>query len=234
MNELDTSILKSMNVLYVEDDSIVAKQTSYLLKHFFHSVAYFDNAEEALTALSKTLVHLIITDIELPGMSGLQLCQEIRKTNKQIPIFITTVHDDKEKLQEAVKLNLVDYLIKPVSISSIQDTLAESLKRISESDMLSIPINNGVSYNPLQGQIEISGKAMPTPLTQKEIILLNLLLQHKNQTVSRENIEQLVSPDKEISDSGYKSLIFRLRKKVGKESISSLSGVGIKLNIQMK
>jgi len=133
MKKLDTNILKSMNVLYVEDDPLVARQTSSLLKHFFSSVMYFNNAEEALASLSSTLVHLIITDIELPGMSGLQLCQEVRKENTQVPIFITTVHDDKEKLQEAVKLNLVDYLIKPVSISSIQDTLTESLKRISEN-----------------------------------------------------------------------------------------------------
>jgi len=234
MSELDSNILKSMSVLYVEDDALVAKQTSDLLEHFFHSVIYFNNAEEALNSFSTTLVHLVITDIELPGMSGLQLCQEIRKKNRQIPMFITTIHDDKSKLQEAVKLNLVDYLIKPVSISSIQSTLIESLQRITENGLLAIPINDKTSYNPLHGQIEVTGKAVPIPLTQKEIMLLNLLLQNKNQTVPRESIEQLISPDKAISDSGYKSLIFRLRKKVGKESISSLSGVGIKLNIQKK
>lgn len=234
MSELDSNILKSMSVLYVEDDPLVAKQTSDLLKHFFQSVVCFDNAEEALNSFSTTLIHLVITDIELPGMSGLQLCQEIRKTNKQIPMFITTVHDDKNKLQEAIKLNLIDYLIKPVSISSIQSTLIESLQRIIENGLLSILINDMTSYNPLQGQIEITGKAVPIPLTHKEIILLNLLLQNKNKTVPRESIERLISPGNTISDSGYKSLIFRLRKKVGKESISSLSGVGIKLNIQKK
>ena len=232
MTKLDADILKSMNVLYVEDDALVAKQTSNLLKHFFNSVIYFNNAEEALSSFLSSQIHLIITDIELPEMSGLQLCQEIRKTNTHIPIFITTVHNDIEKLQAAVKLNLVDYLIKPVSIPSIQETLAASLKRIANNGMLSIPIDDNTHYNPMQGQIEITDKPIPIPLTQKEILLLNLLLENNNQTVPRETIEQLISPDKPLSDSGYKSLIFRLRKKIGKETLSSLSGVGIKLNLQ--
>ena len=98
--------------------------------------------------------------------------------------------------------------------------------------MISIPINNYIHYSPLRGYIEVTGKSIPIPLTQKEISLLNLLLQNKNQTVPRETIEQLISPDKTLSDSAYKSLVFRLRKKIGKETLSSLSGVGIKLNLQ--
>ena len=234
MDGLESSFLKNMNVLYVEDDSLVGIQTLKLLEHFFNTVSYCDNAEEALEIFTSKFIHLVITDIELPGMSGLQLCEEIRKSNQQIPIFITTIHDDKEKLQQAVKLNLVDYLIKPVSIPSIQKTLSESLRRITQSNMLMIHINHEVDYNPLLGQIEISGVKMPIPLSQKEIKLLNLLLQHKNKIVTRETIEQVLYTDKPLSDSSYKSLIFRLRKKIGKDTITSLSGAGIKLNVKNK
>jgi len=234
MDGLESSFLKNMNVLYVEDDSLVGLQTLKLLEHFFHTVLYCDNAEEALELFSSKLVHLVITDIELPGMSGLQLCEEIRKSNQQIPIFITTIHDDKEKLQQAVKLNLVDYLIKPVSIPSIQKTLLESLRRITQNNTLMIHINHEIDYNPLLGQIETSGMQMPVPLSQKEIKLLNLLLQHKNNIVTRETIQQVLYPDKIFSDSSYKSLVFRLRKKIGKDTIASFSGTGIKLNVKEK
>lgn len=232
MDALESSFLKNMNVLYVEDDSLVAIQTLKLLEHFFNTVTLCDNAEEALELFSSNLVHLVITDIELPRMSGLQLCEEIRKSNQQIPIFITTIYDDKEKLQQAVKLNLVDYLIKPVSIPSIQKTLLESLRRIIQSNMLMVHINDEIGYNPLLGQIEVSGVEMAVPLSQKEIKLLNLLLQYKNQIVTRETIEQVLYSDTILSDSGYKSLIFRLRKKIGKDAITSLSGAGIRLNVE--
>ena len=234
MDGLESSLLKNMNVLYVEDDSFVGIQTLKLLKHFFHTVIFCDNAEEALEQFSSKLIHLIITDIELPGMNGLQLCEEIRKVNQQIPIFITTIHDDKEKLQQAVKLNLVDYLIKPVSIPSIKKTLLESLTRITQSNMLMIQINPEIDYNPLLGQIEVSGINAPVPLSQKEIKLLNLLLRHENKIVTRVNIEHDLYSDNPLSDSSYKSLVFRLRKKIGKDTITSLSGVGIKLNVKKK
>lgn len=231
MNDLESNFLNNMNVLYVEDDSSLAMQTVKLLKHFFHTVTHCDNAETALDLFSSKLFHLVITDIGLPGMNGLQLCEEIRKINLQIPIFITTIHDDKDKLQQAIKLNLVDYLIKPVSIKSIEKTLLESVKRVATSSALMIFINPEVTYNPLLGQIEVIGDTMPIPLSQKEIKLLNLLLQHKNQIVTRETIEHLLYSDTPLTDSSYKSLVFRLRKKIGKNSITSLSGAGIKLNI---
>lgn len=223
----DIKLLKNLNVLYVEDDPVVGSHTSSLLKHFFRNVFHCGNAEDALELLNHKTVHMIITDIELPGMSGLKLCEIIRKRDRQIPIFITSMHDHKEMLQEAVKLNLVDYLIKPVSISSITNALRESLERLSESGRFMIEISSDVRYFPLLGQIETSGNHIP--LTQSEITLLNLLLNHKNQVIDRVSIEHQLSADEPMSDAAYKNLIYRLRKKIGKEHIISISGVGIKL-----
>lgn len=227
---LDFMFLKNLNILYVEDDPVIGTQTVALLKNFFHIVFYVDNAEEALTIFKSENVHILITDIRLPGISGLQLCEEVRKINRQLPIFITTMYDDKEKLQQAVKLNLVDYLIKPVSIQTIRKTLTESLKRIEESDVLVIHINSKTLYYPLLGELKVDGKSIG--MTNKEIKLLDLLLKHKNKVVSKETIEQLVSGDETLTDAGYKNLIYRLRRKIEKNSIVSLSGVGIKLKIE--
>ena len=229
MHQLDLKLLQELNVLYVEDDPLVASQTVTLLKHFFHHVNYFDNAEEAMEYERSETVHLIITDIELPGMSGLEMCEKIRKTNQQLPIFITTMHDDKKKLQQAVKLNLVDYLIKPVGVTAIKETLMASLQRMENNGMLMVRINQETCYYPLRGQLETSGKMIP--LTENEIKLLGLLIKYKNQIVSRESIEYLLAYDDLLSDSAYKNIIYRLRKKVGKESLVSISGMGIKLVI---
>ena len=160
-------------------------------------------------------------------MSGLQLCREVRHGDLNMPIFITTMHDDKEKLMQAVTLNLVDYLVKPVSIHSLQKCLRESLKRLEESNALSVEIKKNIHYFPLRWELKILDN--PVLLTQKEVNLLDLLLKHKNQVISRETIEQTLYPDEALSDSGYKSLIYRLRKKIGKDSITSHSGIGIKL-----
>lgn len=227
MEEFSFKFLKNLNVLYVEDDAVVASQTTALLNNFFDNVFYCDNAEDALTTLASHPVHILITDIDLPGMNGLELCKRVRMTDFHMPIFITTMHDDKEKLKQAIKLNLIDYLIKPISLTSIKNTLIESLKRLQESSKLCVIINNNICYFPLQLELQVLNN--PISLTQKEARLLDLLLKHKNQAVSRETIEYTLYPDEFLTDSGYKSLIYRLRKKIGKDSIISLSGVGIKL-----
>jgi two-component system, OmpR family, response regulator VanR len=227
VEDLNFKFLKNLNILYVEDDHILASQTISLLEHFFENVFHLDNAEDALDVLASSPIHILITDIGLPGMSGLELCENIRTTNSNMPIFITTMHDDKEKLKRAVKLNLIDYLVKPIGVESIKKTLLESLKRLQESSALFVRINNGVSYFPLRWEIQVLND--PIALTQKEANLLDLLLKNKNQALSRESIERSLYPNEPLSESGYKSLIYRLRKKIGKESIVSLSGIGIKL-----
>lgn len=224
---VNIKLLKNLNVLYIEDDPIVASQTTKILEHFFHKVFYFNNAEEALELLKHEEMHLLITDIDLPGISGLKLCEIIRRNNRMMPIFVTTMHDQKEILKEAIKLNLVDYLIKPVSISSITKTIHESVSRMCESGSVTVDISKDTRYFPMLGQVETAGNYIP--LTQSEITLLNLLLQHKNQLLNRTVIEYHLSADEPMSDAAYKNLLYRLRKKIGKENIVSLSGMGIKL-----
>lgn len=227
IHSTDIKLLKNLNVLYVEDDPIVGSHTVSLLNYFFQKVLYCDTAEEALELLNRETVHMIITDIELPGMSGLKLCEIIRKHDRKIPIFITSMHNHKEMLMGAVKLNLVDYLIKPISISSITEALSESLRRMEENGGLKIQLNSATSYWSLLGKLESDGNEIP--LTHSEITLLNLLIRHKNQLVDRAEIEYLIAPDEPMSEPAYKNMIYRLRKKIGKETIVSVSGVGIKL-----
>ena len=225
----DIKLLKNLSVLYVEDDPIVSSQTVKILEYFFHKVFYFNNAEEALELLKHEEIHLMITDIELPSISGLELCEIIRRDNQQLPIFITSMYNHKDMLITAIKLNLVDYLIKPVSISSITKTLHESLHRMYESGKFTVDISRDTRYFPMQGKLETAGNYIP--LTQSEITLLNLLLQHKNQLFDRTVIEYHLSADEPMSDAAYKNLLYRLRKKIGKDVIVSVSGMGIKLKM---
>jgi DNA-binding response OmpR family regulator len=230
MNELSLKVLKSLNVLYVEDDPIIAEQTVSLLKNYFHAVFHTYSAEEALQLFKLEHINIVITDIELPAMNGLQLCEEIRKIKHNIPIFITSMHNHKEMLMQAIKLNLVDYLIKPVSVSTITNTLMKSLKILNTNGELLLQINEDLSYYPLSAQLEVGSETIA--LNSKEAKLLHLLVLNKNKAVSKVTIEHALNQDEPISDSAFKAILYRLRKKVGKKSIVSISGVGIKLQIE--
>lgn len=226
---MDIKILKNLNVLYVEDDAIVAAQTLSLFEYYFHKVFYCGTAEEALNIYHNESVQLIITDVELPGMNGLTLCESIRKNDYKIPIFITSMYSEKELLKEAIKLNLVDYLIKPVSISTINDTIKESIDRMSKSGIFTVNISKDTRYYPLSGQLEKAKEIVS--LSHSEMTLLNLLIDQKNMLVDRTLIEHHLFPDEPMSDASYKNLIYRLRKKIGKEHIVAISGMGIILKM---
>ena len=221
--------MKSLNVLYIEDDYNVSQPICSLLETFFHKVFNTQNAEDAINIMKDNSVHIIITDIELPGMSGLELCEEVRKTNQNIPIFITTAHDDNDMLKKAIKLNLVDFLVKPISVESITTALYESLETLNSNDMLSVKINENTTFQPLTGELMVHNSKIN--MTKNEIILLTFLVENKNKLICKDTIDDLLYQGEYMTDSSYKNLIYRLRKKIGKESLDTIVGVGIKLNL---
>lgn len=226
---MDLKYLKNMNVLYVEDDENIAHPTVSLLEKFFHKIYHSDNAENALEIVQNEVIHLLITDIELPGMSGMTLCEEIRKTDQNLPIFITTIHDDYNILKKAIKLNLVDFLVKPISSSSIINALAESLNRIRNNDDLMTKIGDNIDFYPLSGELIVSDKKIN--LTKYELRLLTFLIKHKNQIISKSMIENLLYHEEPMTDAAFKNLVYRLRKKIGKDSLHTVVGAGIKLKV---
>ena len=226
---MDLKYLKNINVLYVEDDENISHPTFTLLEKFFHKIYHSDNAEDALEIIKNEVVHILITDIELPGMSGMTLCEEIRKTNKNIPIFITTIHDDYNTLKKAIKLNLVDFLVKPISTRSMINALSESLSKIQNDENLMTKISDNIDFYPFSGELIVSDKKIN--LTKYELKVLTFLVKHRNKLISKSMIENLLYYKDPMTDAAFKNLVYRLRKKIGKDSLHTVVGVGIKLKI---
>ena len=227
--KLNLKHLNNLNVLYVEDDCNISQQTIDLLNNFFNKTFHTQNAEEALEILEDKTIHILITDIELPNISGLKLCEEIRKTNQNMPIFITTAHDDSNTLKKAIKLNLVDFLVKPINIELMTNALLASLEKLSLNS--SLIINQNTVFNPLSGELVVSD--FKIHLSKNELMLLTLLTEYKNQLVHKDTIAELLYPDEYMSDAAYKNIIYRLRKKIGKESLNTVINVGVKLNVDI-
>ncbi len=221
-------LLKQLKVLYIEDDPLTAEHFTMLLEHYSLKVTQVDNALEALKLFKSTDFQLLITDIVLEGMSGLELCHEIRSFDKQIPLVITSNFDDKDKLLDAVSLQLIDYLVKPVSNIQLKNTLEHVIQWFRDKEMLEIKLNEICTYLPFQKTLIVGNTS--SQLTTKESQLMDLLIRHQSRLVTREHIEKYIYKDQDLSDGAYKNLIYRLRKKVGKETIITISGIGILLH----
>ncbi len=123
-------IIKSVDIklLYVEDNEYVSKETVSLLEQFFKSIEIASNGKEGLEKFRQNKFDLVITDINMPVMNGLEMIKEIKKIDKRLPIIVITAFNDFEYLLESIKIGVYGYILKPIDI----DQLLESLYRVIE------------------------------------------------------------------------------------------------------
>ncbi len=121
-----------IKLLYVEDESIIREQLGQLLGRIVKEVISASDGEEGLKAFLEYAPEMIVTDINMPRLNGLDMAKEIRKYDKNVPIIITTAHSESEFLLEAIEVGVSDFLLKPVDI----DNLVKVIERKSHDIIL--------------------------------------------------------------------------------------------------
>lgn len=124
--------IANYSILYVEDDDSIRSNIVHSLSKKYTHVYEASNGKEAYALYTALSPDIIITDIEMPQMDGLTLVETIRSQNENIPIIIITAFRDSQKLLRAVKLNLVDYLVKPVSRNALKTALQNAFNKIEK------------------------------------------------------------------------------------------------------
>lgn len=217
-------IFKQLNLLYVEDDHISGGIFKELFEEFFQKVYFVSNGLEALEIYNDKTVHVVITDIKMPKMDGLEMISNIRKKDKHLPIFITSSYSEKEQLLKAITLNLSNYIIKPLSKEKIIEAL-HSCTDVFQSDDVTFVLNSQNFTYSSDSRVLSSGE-MKVRLQNKEALLLELFLKHKTQIVTKEMIGYELYADEVYSEGTIKNLISKLRKKLGNESIKTVKYSG--------
>ena len=226
MNNITSKLdlIKTLNILYIEDEIKIQKEFSKTLGLFCKEVHCFSNAEEALVFFKENSIDIILSDVTLENMNGLEFAQKVRELNKNIPIIIISAHTDTKYLLKASKLKLVEYLVKPINFTKLQQTLFNACDELKEKNINKIQFKNGLIFD-LNQKVIIDDKSI-IKLTQNEIKFLTLLSENNNPT-SIESIKNHIWEDAfQASDLALKSLLHKLRKKVGKDSIRNHSKIG--------
>lgn len=220
-------ILKNLSILFVEDSIEVRESVEKVLKIMFKKVYIATNGLEGFDMYQKYSPNIILSDVDMPQMSGIEFIKEIRKSDNKTQIIIMSAYDSKEYLIEAVKLKLEDYLLKPFSYNKFVTTLQNSA--LINSMDFNISLLNGVIYKSKSESL-INSKNEIT-LTIQESELLKLLLENRGKFVKYEVIEESIWRDKKVNKSTLRTLTNRLKLKLGEDSISSKMGFGYKLEI---
>lgn len=231
INSHYNKILKNLNILYVEDEETIKENVKKTLQLFCENVLDAQNIKEAKELLQNSRIDIIISDINLPDISGIDFIKELRKIDKTIPIIILSAYTDKKYLLEATKLKLIDYLTKPVDFKSLHIALYSCVEEILDNSRYVISFKNNIAYNVLHKKLIDSTNNEEISLTSKELNLLDLLIQNSNRVISAEELKTYIWEDEyEATDSALKNLLNKLRKKIGKESIINISSVGYRLD----
>ena len=224
MNLSLKKILKQLDVLFISEVDSSYKKIENILRLFFKEVLHTNSLIYANEIYEKSFPSILIIDINLKESSGLTFIKNLRKKNKSMPIIIITENKEIDILIEAIKLNLIDYLLKPVDINKLIHALKLKKKNILNSGEIKTIIKNDIIYNYVDKSITILDKKQS--LTKNESRLLELFLINKNKFVKNEDIIKQIWSDKEVSSSAFKSLINRLSNKIGKDTISNSFGIG--------
>jgi two-component system OmpR family response regulator len=215
-------------ILMIEDDLELAEILTEFLEQYDFAVTTEDDPFKALSILKLESFDLVILDLTLPGMDGLEVCKAIR-SHQNIPIIISSARSDVSDKINALELGADDYLPKPYDPRELDARIHSVLRRYDAASQMKMQNESDFKLNEEAMQITYKHKAMD--FTNAEYGILAFMIKKQGSVVSREDLIHNVSAINE--DSSNKSIdvmMGRIRAKLGdKALIESIRGIGYKL-----
>lgn len=218
-----------MRILIVEDDPVMSTALIMTLRRANHAVTHQTNGKLADHMLLTHQFDLVILDISLPGMDGIEILRRLRHRREKVPVLMLTARDTIEDRILGLDFGADDYLIKPFNLAELEARIRALLRRgQSASDAL---LKLGLlSLDTVGCRATVNNK--PLDLSSRELSVLELLMLRVNKVVSKEQLcMQLSDMGEEISYNAVEVLIHRLRRKIksAKVTIRTLYGLGYML-----
>ena len=221
--------LKPFKFLYVEDDELIRKGYINYFKTIFENVYESIDGEDAYNLFQEYRPDIILCDINLPKLNGLELIEKIRKVDKDVKIIILTAHADKTKLLQAIPLNLINYLVKPVKKRDLDDVIFEITSDLELNDKDKLRLSNNIYFDKKKNILIDNNTEVN--LTKNEIILINILSSKSKANYSLDDILEefwQFTSQKEMSYDSIRNIIKRLKLKLPEGSIINNYAVGYK------
>lgn len=178
----DVERLKEITVLYCEDEQNLREVTSGILKSFTKKQFIAVDGKEGLEYFEKyqNEIDLVITDVNMPNMSGLEMAKEIKKINSNMPIIVATAFSNSEYLLEAIDLGVDKYVLKPVNIKKLLDTMSKSLLYHELRDLYLDQLTKLPNRNALLKEVGLQNKSTMALIDIDKFSLLNDLYGEDN------------------------------------------------------
>lgn len=219
------------SILVCEDDFAIKTMISTKLKQENYSVYTAQNGQEALNLMEKQQIDLVISDIMMPEMDGYEFVQTLRETKHTLPILMITAKSQLESLEEAFKLGVDDYMVKPLRLEELILRVKALLRRSQlEAEKVLTFTHTRLDYNALTMTDLTTGEQVQIP--PKEFFLLYKLLSHPEKIFTRlDLLDDIWGMEEDYDERLVDACIKRIRQKLkGNEDfdIVTVRGLGYK------
>lgn len=216
-----------MRLLLAEDDQLLGDGLKRALSREAYQVDWLLDGQQALQALQTEEFALVILDLNLPGIDGLEIIKQVRQAKNNVPILVLTARDTLQDKIKGLDLGADDYIVKPFALSELMARIRALSRRHFaivnpriQHDRLSIDPNSQ----------EVFLDQQPVDLSRREFALLMALINHKGQVLSRRQLEDvLYGWDGEVESNALEVHIHHLRKKLYPKLIKTRRGIGYTL-----
>ena len=227
--------MRRKSILVVEDEVQIAEVIEAYLQNAGFSVVRAICGKDALTAFDQFALDLVILDLMLPGLSGEEVCQQIRRKSR-VPIIMLTAKVMEDDVVKGLDLGADDYMTKPFSPRQLLARVRAVLRRTEDE---TFPLSNQISFN--NGDLvidslrhEVRKRGELVSLTPNEFRILTTMIKYPSKVFTRDElIEQALSEDYEGNDRAIDSHIKNIRQKIEDDSrnpryVQTIYGVGYK------
>ena len=223
---MKNKFLKSLHVLLVEDEVKLSQLLKNAIGDEFFTFTIAHDGQEGLELFKKTSPDIIITDINMPKMSGLEMAKEIKTVDSSVPIIILSAFSETEKLLNAIDVGVVKYFIKPFDPDELLEYIASLEEHFGARE---IQLRDAYVYN--KAKKTLYKKSRYIALSKKERLFLELLLAYYEKevyVVSDVAIKKYLW-DEDVSDERLRTFIRRFRAKTSKELIKNIKAEGYQI-----
>jgi len=218
--------LGRMRILIVEDNLVLADKIAAALRQTDHAVDMVHDGEDALNLVLQETFDLLILDLSLPGLDGIEILKSVRARQIDLPVMILTARGNLDERVAGLDAGADDYMVKPFELSELEARARALLRRNIGRRNPCITVGK-LSFNSIDRSVTIGGQ--PVSLTPRERGVLEILLLNISQVISKEKIAlHLFGFDDEASVKSIELYISRLRKKIasGDVEVRTIRGLG--------
>jgi two-component system OmpR family response regulator/two-component system response regulator QseB len=213
-----------MRILLVEDDPQLGDGLTIGLRQAGFAVDWVKDGNSADHALQSETFDLVVLDLGLPRLSGMEVLSRARRRRQTLPVLILTARDATGDKVSGLDAGADDYLVKPVDLDELAARI-RALTRRSAGRAAPLLTRGDLTLDPAAHSVTLAGA--PVELSSREFSLLQMLLENAGRVLSRSQLEQSVYGWRDEPDSNALEVhIHHLRKKLGSDLIRTLRGVG--------